>query len=279
MSGTPGLRSAVAVAAALLLAAGAARAASTAEVRGDAAWARRAEGFATGGRVAPGPAAEAVAAYEEAFAADGPAPALAGKLVDALWFRGHFALADSPGARVLYDRAVEVAEAAVARAVEAKDVPGEAEARFWAAIAWGVWGMEHGYVASGFKGVAGRIRDHAERAAALDETLACGGPRRLLGRLHTVTPRLPLFTGWIDPQRGIAELERAVEISTADPRNELFLAEALLDHAPARRAEALDLLERVAGRAPDPAELVEQSETIAAARARLAKERRGAPTP
>ena len=141
MSGTPGLRSAVAVAAALLLAAGAARAASTAEVRGDAAWARRAEGFATGGRVAPGPAAEAVAAYEEAFAADGPAPALAGKLVDALWFRGHFALADSPGARVLYDRAVEVAEAAVARAVEAKDVPGEAEARFWAAIAWGVWGM------------------------------------------------------------------------------------------------------------------------------------------
>jgi len=255
------------------------RADASAEARGDAAWARRAEGFAASGRVASGPAAKAVAAYEEALAAEGPAPRLAGKLVDALWFRGHFVLADGPGARALYDRAVEVAEAAVARAVAARDLAGEAEARFWAAIAWGVWGMEHGYVASGFKGVAGRIRDHAERATALDETLAAGGPRRLLGRLHTVTPRLPLFTGWIDPQRGIAELERAVEISTADPRNELFLAEALLDHAPARRAEALDLLERVAGRAPDPAELVEQSETIAAARARLAKERRGAPTP
>lgn len=248
------------------------RADAAAEARGDAAWARRAEGFAASGRVASAPAAEAVAAYEEAFAEAGPAPGLTGKLVDALWFRGHFALADGPGARALYDRAVEAAEAAVARAVAARDAAGEAEARFWAAIAWGVWGMEHGYVASGFKGVAGRIRDHAERAAAIDETLAAGGPRRLLGRLHTVTPRLPLFTGWIDPQRGIAELERAAAISTADPRNELFLAEALLDHAPARRAEALERLARVAARTPDPAELVEQSETIAAARLLLARE-------
>ncbi len=265
--------------AALALLAGTSSAVSPAEERGDAAWSRRAGGFAEGGSVAPGPAAEAVAAYEETLAVDGPSPRLAGKLVDALWFRAHFALADGAGARALYDRAVEVAEAAVARAVADGNRGGEAEARFWAAIAWGVWGMEHGYFASGLRGVAGRIRDHAERAAAIDETFAAGGPRRLLGRLHTVTPRLPLFTGWIDPQAGIASLERAVAISTADPRNELFLAEALLDHAPARRAEALALLARVAARDPAPAELVEQSETIATARARLARERKGAPTP
>jgi hypothetical protein len=265
-------RRALRLGAALALLAGRVSAVSPAEARGDAAWARRADGFAESGRVAPGPAADAVSAYEEAFAAEGPQPRLAGKLVDALWFRGHFALADGAGARALYDRAVEVAETAVARAVAMKDETGEAEARFWAAIAWGVWGMEHGYFASGLKGVAGRIRDHAERAAALDETLAAGGPRRVLGRLHTATPKLPLFTGWIDPAKGITALERAVAISTADPRNELFLAEALLEHAPARRTEALDLLARVAGRTPDPAELVEQSETIAAARRRFATE-------
>lgn len=261
------------LAALLVLSTGSAQAQPDAETRGDAAWARRAEGFIANGRVAPWPTAEAVAAYEEAITAEGPSPRLAGKLVDALWFRGHFALADGPGARALYDRAVEVAESAVARAVAQADATGEAEARFWAAIAWGVWGMEHGYLASGLRGVAGRIRDHAERAAAIDETLAAGGPRRLLGRLHTVTPKLPLFSGWIDPAGGIASLERAVAISTADPRNQLFLAEALLDHAPARRAEALSLLARVAERVPDPAELVEQSETIAAARRRLAAER------
>ncbi len=181
-------------------------------------------------------------------------------------------LRDGPGARPLFDRAVEVAEAAVARAASAGDAPGEAESCFWAAIAWGVWGMDHGYFASGLQGVAGRIRDHAERAAALDETLEAGGPRRLLGRLHAVTPRLPLFTGWIDSRVGIRNLERAVAISTADPRNELFLAEALLDHVPARRAEALALLQRVASREASPEELVEQSESLAEARRRLARE-------
>lgn len=99
---------------------------------------------------------------------------------------------------------------------------------------------------------------------------SAGGPQRLFGRLHTVTPRLPLFTGWIDPAEGIRKLERAVAISTADPRNELFLAEALLRHAPGRRAEARALLARVAARSPTPAELVEQSENLAAARRRLA---------
>lgn len=239
------------------------------ELRGDEAWAERAFDFVATGRVAPGPAAEAIAAYERAWAAQGASSRLAGKLVDALWFRGHFVLADGPEARPLFDRAVEVAEMAVATALP-DGGPGEAEARFWAAIAWGVWGMDHGYFASGLRGVAGRIRDHAGRAAELDERYADGGPRRLLGRLHTVTPHLPLFTGWIDPAAGIRQLERAVALSTADPRNELFLAEALLRHAPPRRAEALQLLARVAARSPAVAELVEQSETIAAARRQLA---------
>lgn len=244
-------------------------AAETDELRGDAAWARRAQGFAVTGRVAAGPAGDAVAAYERAWAQLGPSPRLAGKLVNALWFRGHFVLVDGPEARPLFDRAVEVAEEAVA-AVAGSGGPDEAEARFWAAIAWGVWGIDHGYFAAGLRGVAGRIRDHAERAARLDESYADGGPRRLLGRLHTVTPHLPLFTGWIDPAAGIHQLERAVAISTADPRNQLFLAEALLRHAPPRRAEALQLLAQVAARSPATAEVVEQSETTAAARRQLA---------
>ncbi len=242
----------------------------TEELLGDAAWVERGQGFAATGRVDPRPAAEAIEAYERAWEVQGPSSRLAGKLVDALWFRGHFVLGDGPGARPLFDRAVEVAEVAVATALPYGG-PGEAEARFWAAIAWGVWGTDHGYFASGLRGVAGRIRDHAERAAQLDERYADGGPRRLLGRLHTVTPHLPLFTGWIDPAAGIRDLERAVALSTADPRNELFLAEALLRHAPERRAEARRLLSRVAARAPAAAELVEQSETIAAARQRIAE--------
>jgi hypothetical protein len=166
---------------------------------------------------------------------------------------------------------VEIAEAAVDRARAARDPRAEVEARFWAAIAWGTWATSHGTVAAGLRGAAARIRDHAERAAAIDEGWRDAGPLRLLGRLHTVAPRVPLFSGWIDRRYGIARLERAVELSRADPRNELFLAEALLRNAPARRAEAAALLAGLAARAPDADETVEQSETLAAARRRLAE--------
>lgn len=251
------------------------------ELEGDAAWARRAQGSAAAGRIDGRLASEAIAAYERAWAATGPSPRLAGKLVDALWFRGHFVLADGPEAGPLFDRAVEVAEAAVAKVATAPEStrPEEAEAHFWAAIAWGVWGLHHGTFASALRGVAGRIRDHAERAALLDEGYAAGGPPRLLGRLHTVAPHVPLFTGWIDPVYGIRRLERAVAISTADPRNELFLAEALLRHAPERRAEAQALLARVAARAPAGDDRIEQDETIAAARQHLVAAPQGAPPP
>jgi hypothetical protein len=86
---------------------------------------------------------------------------------------------------------------------------------------------------------------------------------------------VPLVTGWIDRREGIAMLERANAISTRDPRNPLFLAEALIEHAPQRREEALRLLREVAGRRPDPGFLVEETETIR--EARLLLERLEAP--
>jgi len=49
------------------------------------------------------------------------------------------------------------------------------------------------------------------------------------------------------------------------------LAEALLDYRPQERLAALALLREAAARTPEPEEIVEQSETLAAAKARLAR--------
>jgi hypothetical protein len=129
--------------------------------------------------------------------------------------------------------------------------------------------MEHGRLASARRDVASRIRRHAEVLIALDERYADAGGLRLLGRLHTATPRVPFVTGWVDRQLGIDLLRRANRISTRDGRNPLFLAEALLEHAPERRAEAIELLREVASRHPAPERLVEDSETIHQARRQL----------
>jgi hypothetical protein len=132
--------------------------------------------------------------------------------------------------------------------------------------------MERGNLAAARRDAAGHIRRHAEVLIELDPGYADAGGLRLLGRLHTATPKVPLVTGWIDRRRGIELLRRAHATSTRDGRNALFLAEALLEHAPDRRAEAIALLREAAARQPAPESLIEESETIDAARRRLALE-------
>lgn len=84
-------------------------------------------------------------------------------------------------------------------------------------------------------------------------------------------PRVPLVSGWVDRDRGVELLREALARSDRDPRNLLFLAEALLDLRPAEKSEARALLERVAARAPANDEMVEQSEVLAEARRRLSE--------
>ena len=244
--------------------------------RGDAAFAHRADGFLDSGTPNAAAVREAIEAYEEALAERPDDVGLRLRLAEALYFEDHFVLDARKERKKAFDRlaqqcekTVELAEAGKDGAVTADQL---AEAHFWAAISWGLWGMSHSKAASGFKDVAGRIRDHADVLRSLDESHRDAGALRLLGRLHAATPRVPLFTGWIDPSKGVELLSRACEISKADARNPLFLAEALLDHAPERREEALALLREVAARTPDPSYLVEQTEILDQARARLEAE-------
>jgi hypothetical protein len=253
-----------------------ARAETVAEAlaRGDAAWARRADGFASTGRPDEAAAAAALAAYEDAVGLDPSSLDARFRLLDALWFSGHFLTPQRAQQKRTFNRMASLAEETVARA---DGGPRLGEAHFWAAISWGLWAMSHGNAASGFKGVAGRIRDHAEALVAIDESFADAGGLRLLGRLHAATPRVPMFTGWIDRERGIEHLRRANAISARDPRNPLFLAEALLA-VPGGREEALGLLRDVAARVPDPARVVEEQETIDEAR-RVLAEAESSPAP
>jgi hypothetical protein len=258
------------------------------EARGDAAWAHRAEGFAETGRVAEAPAREAVAAYEEALAANPEDLALRVKLLRALYFLGHFATTDPKQAKQISNRGVEVSREGVEQVERAAGgeaeldalpleergrrlagVAGAREAYFWDAVSWGLWGLNHSLLASARRGVPGAIRDDARLVNLLDEGFGDAGGLRLLGRLHTKIPQVALVSPWVDPAEGIALLRRAREISNRDPRNALFLAEALLEHRPGSEPEALALLRQVSRRVPNPERLVEETEVVEEARREL----------
>jgi tetratricopeptide (TPR) repeat protein len=242
--------------------------------RGDTAWERRTEGY-EGLRARPEPVTEAVAAYEAALEAAPESLEAHWKLVRALYFQGEYAVEGSAEKQKVYSRATEVFGAAAQRLQErfgtkvnflegkpediARTLAGVGEAPalyFWAAVAWGSWGEVHGRLAAVRQGVATRVRDYAEVVVLLDETFEEAGGHRILGRLHAVAPSVIFFTGWIDRDKAVEHLTRAVELGPENPDNQVFFADALLEHRKARKAEALQILRRVlAGPVPEGREM------------------------
>lgn len=254
------------------------------ELEGDRAFARRNRGFIASGTPSPEPTEAAIRAYESVLDLEPSNLRVLFKLMDALYFKGYHLARGEPLEREIYERLVELSTRALDLVREGaggvdpdglspeeladrlRGVPEAAAAHLWAATAWGLWGTTHSKLAALRHGVAGKVRSHSRVVIALDETYGEAGGLRYLGRLYTAAPRVPFITGWADRQEGLAMLERAVRISRRDPRNPLFLAEALLEHAPERRGEALRLLCDLVRRQPDPEHLVEQSESLRQAR-------------
>jgi tetratricopeptide (TPR) repeat protein len=134
-----------------------------------------------------------------------------------------------------------------------------------------LWGQYFGKIASVRKGVAGRIRRYGETALALAPEYSDAGPYRLLGRLHALAPIVPFFTSWIDRDRAIEMLTKAVEVAPDDPLNRLFLGEALLEYRRSEKQRALELIRTAAHAKPRPGRELEDTEAIRDAQDRLAQ--------
>lgn len=251
----------------------AAAAASVAVTAGEQAFAQRAERVGDAWRPDAAAVRQAVDSYQSAVDDDGDDFAAWRGLLTALYFEGEYVAVDQDGRREVFDRGKEAAEAALARLARRagsdpkafRDLsPDQRVARlstlladgglskedaaalyFWSGVHWGLWGDAFGRLAAARQGVAGTVRDDALTALALDPDVERAGPHRVLGRLHSEAPKIPFFTGWIDRDLAISELEEAVAEAPDEPLNRLYLAEALLDHRPERRAEVVEQLRAI----------------------------------
>jgi hypothetical protein len=82
-------------------------------------------------------------------------------------------------------------------------------------------------------------------------------------------------SGWVDRNESIPLLERAYAMAPDNPGNRLLLALTLLDLAPERRSEALDLLKQVEGLTPRTSMRIEDLAMRMEARDRLTTGRVG----
>jgi tetratricopeptide (TPR) repeat protein len=268
--------------------------------RGDSAWARRAEGEREG-RPLPGPIREAVSSYEDALSARPESLEARWKLLRALHFAGHFAARGEEESGRIFDHAREVSDQGldllaggvgsgvrldemdpeeIRNRLAAADVSQRDVARlyFWSAINWGAWSRRAGLLSAVRQGVANRIHRYALITVALEPEYDEGGAFRLLGRLHAELPRVPFVSGWVDRQRSIPLLERAFAIAPANPGNRLLLALTLLDLAPERSSEALELLKQVERLTPRTSMRIEDLAMRREARERLSEWHAGAMT-
>jgi tetratricopeptide (TPR) repeat protein len=252
---------------------------------GDAQYARRAEG-ATGARAVPGPVEQAVAAYRRAVETDPESLLARGRLVRALFFRASFCGAAVEERKRLLEEAKAVGDEGMrrldarvgsaqgaARTEALRKIPDAAAMHFWTAVAWGEWALVRGKLAAARQGAGGRIRDLGQAVVDLDPAFEQGGGYRILGRLHAESPKIPFITGWVSRDKAIAYLRQALGLGPQNTVNQVFLAEALLDHDRARRDEARALLERCAATAPRPEFLVEDAHYVEVSRRLLAQMR------
>ncbi|MBM4384734.1 MAG: hypothetical protein FJ091_15375 [Deltaproteobacteria bacterium] len=262
----------------------------------DAAYALRSEGR-SGEHAALEAARFAVRAAETAAKAAPDDIALRWREVRALHYLGELATHGERAQREVFARAMARGEDALARltsrvgaarldalspqarraqlaraGVAAQDA---GELYFWSAVAVGAWSEKTGLLDAVRGGVTDRLDRYTRVAIDLAPNAYDGGPYRLWARMHTILPRVPLLTSWVDRKLALPAAERALAIAPQHPGNQVLLAMTLQDLAPARAGEAHAILERVASLTPRAGFEVEDEAVKRLARERLAKAARG----
>lgn len=257
--------------------------------RADDAWERRAEGFDCE-RASPEAIAAAVSAYEEALQVNARDLDVIWKLLRALYFQGDYATdsRDKERRKAIFNRGREVIDEALnllAERVGGRDrlhalpperfpeyfpEPEVAKIYYWGTANWGRWGQAFGKFAAARQGIAKKVRDYSLVVIALDPDCEDAGGYRILGRLHTEAPRIPLITGWISRDLAISNLRKAVARAPEEPSNHYYLADALLRiKKEAGRAEAIAILRRLEKTSPREHKFVEDFLMLKKARTHL----------
>ena len=141
------------------------------------------------------------------------------------------------------------------------DEPAAGSLFFWGAVHYGLWAEYYGSIAAVRKGLAKGLWRMGNTARALDPKIDGWGPSRFLGRLHHLTPRIPLVTGWADRRVALQLLEEAWREAPEEPLNGLFYAQALHELADDTE-QARDLLIALLDREPRPDRRFEDTEAL-----------------
>ena len=155
------------------------------------------------------------------------------KLLQAFYFKGQFGTEDEGVKQDIYDEGIDIGEAYIL------EIPETVEVYAWLGINWARWAEVSGILSAAMKGVAGKVKEYAEKTIALDEKYLDAGGYRLLGMLHLSVPHIPLLLNWPSNEEGVLNLEKAYKIAPHNLYNKMYLAMALHSEDQLERSRAL----------------------------------------
>ncbi len=252
------------------------------EQEGDRAFESRASGTSSAWAL-DGPIESAVSAYTAALEQRPDDLGLRVKLLRALFFQAEYVSQAEDRRKELYSRGTDLFEesfALLARHVGVRSLRGvrgeslrgrlgqideAGPLYFWGAMHWGLWAESFGKIAAIRQGVLKKVRELGEGAVVLAPTYESYGPLRIVGRLHHLTPKIPVYSGWVDRRHAVRMLQQSADAEPLEPLNRTFLAHALWELA-GNHGAALDLLWSVVGSTPRASHQVEDLRAIEGAR-------------
>jgi len=254
---------------------------------GDQHWNARAEGH-VGGHAKAAPIDAAIAAYQKAVAQDPNNLEARWKLLRAMRFKGAYVASTVDEKKNVYGGAKTAGESALAVinrllavkgvkpdaaekqiADAARTIPGAGEVFFWDSANWGEWALAYGKMAAVRQGAADRIRREATIAMLVNPKMDGGGPQRVLGRLHDMTPYVPFLTGWASSNEAVRFLRESYKIDPTNKITRVFLADALVSNDSKNSPEAIRILQDVINSPNDPSYEVESAKAQEDAKAML----------
>jgi hypothetical protein len=244
--------------------------------QGDSLFNRRAEDH-QGSKASPNRIGQALVAYRAAWQMDRKEARAAWQLMRGLLFAEHYVSSSLKEQYALLDEGRRVSKQAVEAlrahcqkdgipispwpsqtcADDLKKVSGAAEVYYYSGSLLAEWARVHGAFAAAKSGAAAKIRDFAQMSIWIDDQVRYGGGYRMLGRLHHMCPRIPFVTRWISKKNVLPNLEKSLTIDPRRKYNRLYYAEALYDLEPAKRPEAITMLQALVTEPPDGDLIVE----------------------
>ncbi|PKL92090.1 MAG: hypothetical protein CVV21_04900 [Candidatus Goldiibacteriota bacterium HGW-Goldbacteria-1] len=176
----------------------------------------------------------AIASYDKALGGGKINPAIMVKYVDACDFKHRYFTKKSSDKKKAYEALIKRFESSDKKLLKT------AEYNYVMALLWGRRGeITQNVMDNSNKDVAEKIKFYGEELYRIDKNYSGSFACKILGRLHYMSPNIPVFFGWPDKNKSKSYLTEFLKANPADTEGGMFLADTLWEMGDTKGAKEL----------------------------------------